>query len=183
MGVALICPHTDTPFFIPIAPAFFRWPRPFLDTEGGQDRHTNTSLILLPSHRLQENNCAISGLGWRVNLPILWPVTLCPFNGKQKKVPIAHLLACATSQAAQHLVMPSTSLLWITVCLFVEQMVHLWEKGTIFSTGNGKTKKRERERKGRRKQEGREEKLGQRSCPQAGCSQVQETACLRLQIM
>ena len=69
-------------------------------------------------------------------------MTLCPFNGKQKKIPFAHLLACANSQATQHLVMPSTSLLWITVCLFVVQMVHLWEKGTIFSTGNVKKKKK-----------------------------------------
>ena len=49
------------------------------------------------------------------------------------------------------------------------------KKGTVFSTGNGK-------RKERGKDEGREEKLGQSSCPQADCSQVQGTAGTRLQV-
>ena len=61
----------------------------------------------------------------------------------------------------------------------MEQMVHLRKRALYLVL---ETEKEKREREGRGKDEGREEKLGQSSCPQADCSQVQGTAGTRLQV-
>ena len=145
VGVSLICLHTDTPFFVLIAPPFFRRPRPFLDTEGGQEKHANASLILLPLHWLQGENWAVSGLGRRVSLPILWPVTLCPFNGEQRKIPSVHLhRQCNTGSC------PPLPFFCLPFLIHGANGSPT-EKGTVFSTGNGKRKEREGREGGRTK--------------------------------